>query len=169
MKEWSLVAIKDRSHKNNNNNDLSIFPPNNHENLHIPSQQHSNQQQQKQKQFDAYRLAPPRSPIKCLGIGFEVLRAKICSIAASFWSYNDDSARGSVWSFLPAAGVALMLTMWWLSRRLRRQSRDRLNMDRLMVAIKERDEKIIQLLHHIVQMNEVLLAHHKIPASKLAN
>ncbi|KAL0709153.1 hypothetical protein Bca4012_016131 [Brassica carinata] len=53
--------------------------------------------------------------------------------------------------FYPVIAVAIW---WWMRVRARRS-------DRLGDAIKERDERIVQLLHQIAQMNELLIKHHK--------
>ncbi|KAJ0235299.1 Transmembrane protein [Hirschfeldia incana] len=53
--------------------------------------------------------------------------------------------------FYPVLAVAVW---WWMRVRARRS-------DRIQGAIKERDERIVKLLHQIAQMNELLIKHHK--------
>ncbi|CAN6810321.1 unnamed protein product [Brassica oleracea] len=57
--------------------------------------------------------------------------------------------------FYPVLAIAIW---WWMLRRRRVSGESR---DRLRGAIKERDERIVQLLQQIAQMNELLIKHHK--------
>ncbi|ESQ40707.1 hypothetical protein EUTSA_v10014431mg [Eutrema salsugineum] len=50
---------------------------------------------------------------------------------------------------------------WWMRVRARRRRVKVETTGRLQDAIKERDEKIVQLLQQIAQMNELLVKHHK--------
>lgn len=94
-----------------------------------------------------------------VGIGFELLWSRVTSIASSL--RNLAGVRGVNWSFCSAARVAVLL--WWLyavvRRRKRRDSRvKKESRDQLLRIVKEKDEKINQLLHQIAQMNQLLLA-----------
>lgn len=60
--------------------------------------------------------------------------------------------------FYPLLAVAVW---WWMRVRARRRRVDGETACRLRDAIKERDERIVQLLHQIAQMNELLIKHHK--------
>ncbi|KAL1196786.1 hypothetical protein V5N11_024604 [Cardamine amara subsp. amara] len=61
-------------------------------------------------------------------------------------------------SFYPVLAIAIW---WWMRVRARRKRVNGETMDHLRIAIKERDERILQLLHQIAQINELLLNHHK--------
>ncbi|KAK4844965.1 hypothetical protein QYF36_026564 [Acer negundo] len=133
-KRCSMVTIRD--------SDCSaIFPPINHENLHIQQEEHKHQN--------------PSSTSKELIISGRL--AKICNLLG-----NNGAIRGL---FGSAAGVAVFVIWWWLRhRRTQRES-----VDYLKLTIKQKDEKITQLLHQIAQMNQVLVARHKVLTSKLLN
>lgn len=102
-----------------------------------------------------------------LDFGLEILRAKIMSVYS--WFCNNGDGRGVLWSFGPVAGVAVLVLWWRLCRQMKRGRRTRESVEHLKLIIKEKDEKIGKLLHQIAQMNEVLVARHKVLASKLAN
>ncbi|KAK0587048.1 hypothetical protein LWI29_016569 [Acer saccharum] len=119
----------------------SIFPPINHENLHIQEEEHKHQN--------------PSSTSKELIISGWL--AKICNLLG-----NNGAIRGL---FGSAAGVAVFVIWWWL--RHRRTQRESVHY--LKLTIKQKDEKITQLLHQIAQMNQVLVARHKVLTSKLPN
>lgn len=96
-----------------------------------------------------------------VGIGFELLRSRVTSIASSL--RNLAGVGGVNWSFCSAARVAAAVLLWWLyavvRRRKRRDSQVRReSRDQLLRIVKEKDEKINQLLHQIAQMNQLLLA-----------
>ncbi|KAJ8766554.1 hypothetical protein K2173_023801 [Erythroxylum novogranatense] len=67
-----------------------------------------------------------------------------------------------------AAFAAAMVVVWWLLLRIRRRWRRRDRVVQLLRIIEEKDEKIIQLLNKIVQIN-VLLSRRKALPSKLAD
>lgn len=102
-----------------------------------------------------------------LDFGLEILRAKIMGVYS--WFCNNGDGRGVFCSFGPVAGVAVLVLWWWFFRRIKRGRRTRESVGHLKLIIKEKDEKISKLLHQIAQMNEVLVARHKVLASKLAN
>ncbi|XP_010423176.1 PREDICTED: uncharacterized protein LOC104708325 [Camelina sativa] len=60
--------------------------------------------------------------------------------------------------FYPVLATAIW---WWMRVRARRKRVKGGTADHLRDAIKERDERIVQLLHQIAQMNELLIKHHK--------
>ncbi|XP_023911419.1 uncharacterized protein LOC112023035 [Quercus suber] len=91
-----------------------------------------------------------------IGVGLEVIRCKVFAFVSSFRNY--DATKGAFWSFSPVAAAAVVFWMFVLARQRRRRVQSK---GRLMQAIKEKDEKITQLLHQIARMNEVLVAHHR--------
>ncbi|KAL5815829.1 hypothetical protein ACOSQ3_024207 [Xanthoceras sorbifolium] len=173
-KRWSMVTIRDSLHSYSNS-DCSIFPPINHENLHIQEQhKHQNPSSNSSSPLslsplsDLNTQALPSSSKEVisgwLDFGLEALRAKIFSLFG-----NNGAIRRVFGSFGSAAGVAVLVMLWWLCRRIRRRRSQRECVEYLKLIIKQKDEKITQLLHQIVQMNEVLVAHHKVLTSKLPN
>ncbi|KAJ9677471.1 hypothetical protein PVL29_022454 [Vitis rotundifolia] len=153
--------------------DCSIFPPSNHEGLPIQSQ---NQQDPPSSSTLSSSL-PSHLNVRGTTLGFGLtrwfafglrhLRSKLLAIASSFRHYAN--TRPTLWPFGPASGVitALVLAFFFITLRQRRRRRPHSwegTLDHLMLHIKERDEKIIQLLYQIIQMNEVLLAHHRVGA-----
>ncbi|PQQ20492.1 uncharacterized protein Pyn_22291 [Prunus yedoensis var. nudiflora] len=188
LKECFMVAIRDSPLSPNN--DCSVFPPINHENLHLPSQpnqQHpeplspspSSPSLSSSSSSSLSSFSPsdsdesgPVSPLSLgtqvrkhgqgttwIGIGVEVVRSNLFAMASSF-------GFDKVWCFASGAGMAagvFMLLSLYLRTRQRRYR------NHLKLIVKEKDEKINKLLHQIAQMNEVLVARHRVLASKLAN
>lgn len=160
--------------KSSPSHDCCVFPPINHEGLHNPSQ-YNHQNQVTPEPSSSFSpsddtadcpssFLPPCSRFRLhhnfswwFGIGFEVLRSKVIGIVSSV--QNSAASRGLVWPFASLSGVMTVVFLSLLYFRLRRQQR-RLegSLDHLMLLIKEKDEKIIHLLHQIAQMNKVLLA-----------
>ncbi|KAK2655491.1 hypothetical protein Ddye_008543 [Dipteronia dyeriana] len=134
----SMVTIRDSDCS-------SIFPPINHENLHI--------QEEERKHRNPSSISKEVIISGWLGFG----RTKICNLLV-----NNGAIRAL---FGSAAGVAVFVIWWWLRhRRCQRESADYLKL-----IIKQKDEKITQLLHQIAQMNQVFVARHMVLASKLPN
>lgn len=147
--------------------DLSIFPPVDHENL-------PNQIQQQHNPPSSSTLSPPRPDAsevipasagggigEWLGIGLEILRAKMVSIACYF-GYKNGTMGRAFGSLGRVIGVAVAAVLWWLCRRrtCRKES-----VEQLKRSIKEKDEKIRGLLNQIAEMNQLLVARHKALAS----
>ncbi|XP_062025471.1 uncharacterized protein LOC133741762 [Rosa rugosa] len=167
FKEWSMVAIRDSN--------SSVFPPINHENLHLPtspslsSSSSSSLSSFSPSDSDESGPVSPKKPDtqvgKCgesrswVGFGVGLLRSKVLGIGSLIgWE--------KVWCFGSGAGiVAVVFMVWSFYLRVRRR-RYRKRSD---LIIKQKDEKINKLLHQIAQMNEVLVARHRALASKLAN
>ncbi|CAA7026954.1 unnamed protein product [Microthlaspi erraticum] len=64
-------------------------------------------------------------------------------------------------TFRPFYPVLAIAIWWWMRVRSRRKRLNGETTDRLRDVIKEKDERIVQLLHQIAQMNELLIKHHK--------
>ncbi|KAJ9163580.1 hypothetical protein P3X46_023231 [Hevea brasiliensis] len=180
-KQWSMVVIRESSHENHGDDDFSIFPPCNHENL-VPC--HFNQQPKNQPPPPP---SLPSSPLSFLPTDFDpspspsesaflpnwwdfarkILRSRIANIGSYFGS-NNSYNKSSFWTFGNVA-LAVTVVLWCLCVRVRRQRRRRKIVEHLMQIISEKDKKIMQLLNQIAQMNEVLLTRHKVLASKLAD
>ncbi|XP_015883414.3 uncharacterized protein LOC107419190 [Ziziphus jujuba] len=184
FKHSSMVLIRDSL----NHNDCSVFPPINHENLHpIPLQEQrplspslSSSSSSPLASSSSSSFSPsdaeysdPESPLPLetrvqkpgskantwVGFGFEVLRSKLLAFASSFIGYRwGIQSFGS--TFVGIIGMAMM--MWSLYMR----SRQRRSREKLMQLVKQKDQKIFQLLHQIAELNEVLVAHHRLPANR---
>ncbi|XP_030939293.1 uncharacterized protein LOC115964107 [Quercus lobata] len=101
-----------------------------------------------------------------IGVGLEVIRCKVFALVSSFRNY--DAIKGAFWPFSPVAAAAAAAVFWMLFMQARQRRRRMESKGRLMQAIKEKDEKITQLLHQIAQMNEVLVARHRDLTSKMS-
>lgn len=99
-----------------------------------------------------------------IGVGLEVIRCKVFALVSSFRNY--DATKGAFWPFSPVAAAAAVFWMLFVQARQRRRRME--SKGRLLQAIKEKDEKITQLLHQIAQMNEVLVARHRDLTSKMS-
>lgn len=148
FKEWSMVAISP------NNDRSSVFPPINHENLHLPSSPSlSSSSSSSLSSFspsdsDESALGPV-SPRKSdthvresgefrnwVGIGVEVVRSKLLGIASSVgWA--------KVWSFSSGASIVAVVFMLWSFYLRARQRRYR---NHFKLIIKEKDEVSLLLI-----------------------
>ncbi|KAL7161286.1 hypothetical protein ACSBR2_041852 [Camellia fascicularis] len=183
FREWSMVAFRD-AHFDSNHDHSVVFPPINHEGLHITSSPSDDLHQDLKPSNsppddnELLPLSPPQTAgvggeavARWVGFGFELLRSKVSGIASSVrnfvgfggtnWSYSLGANR----SFSSATGVAAALLVWCLLAVVRRRRRRVLvrkeSRDHLILLIKEKDEKINHLLQQIAQMNQVLLSLHR--------
>ncbi|XP_028763547.1 uncharacterized protein LOC114721835 [Neltuma alba] len=194
LRDCSMVVIRDiRQH-----NDCSVFPPVNHENLHISSLSHqcddisispspssisSSSFSRSESSFspsdtDACGISsslPSDSPVEKIDgfngwmrIGLKTLRWKLFAMINSYRNFA--SNRSVILSIGPA--VSTVILAWWICIRvwcwLKERRRRKQRENHLMTIIKEKDKRIAQLLERIMQMNEVLIDRHKALAAKLA-
>ncbi|KAI3685077.1 hypothetical protein L6452_34310 [Arctium lappa] len=147
-----------------------VFPPVNHEGIHLHHHQDV-------REIDVERAVPPspvssprRRPVamaesvavRWWDAGMEALRFKFMDIVSFLRSFSMNRG-GLLRSHFPLAGSVVLLLLFYLSSRRRRRRR-RESIIQLIRIIKEKDEKIHQLLYQIARMNELLLAtHHGIP------
>ncbi|KAL2516038.1 uncharacterized protein Fot_30009 [Forsythia ovata] len=90
----------------------------------------------------------------------EILRSKVNNTMSLIWSNLALTRRVSL-TFLSATVAAMLLAFLYFRRRRRfRAQEDKTN--QLIRIIKEKDEKISQLLDQIAGMNEALLAFHRV-------
>ncbi|XP_061346674.1 uncharacterized protein LOC133292288 [Gastrolobium bilobum] len=178
--DCSMVVIHDKK-------DYSIFPPINHENLQIlsnqfvpqspPSSSSSSSSSSSEcscstfdsdlrglssssSPFDS-RVRKGRDFIGLMSVSLEILGSKLFAMVSSFRN-RACADRGAFWSIgVPAAAIVMSCWIIMLTRKKRR------NETRLINIIKEKDGRIAQLLHQIAQMNEILIAHHKSVAAKV--
>ncbi|KAF6142732.1 hypothetical protein GIB67_018443, partial [Kingdonia uniflora] len=164
--------------ENNNNNEPSwdslVFPPSDHEGLHIQQQQQrhiddvvedgkddgppiSEPQLDQHGQSDLRIQLTRDSFVKKLKLGFEILRVKFTRIGRSYCC-NLNTGGGGADSVAGCGVVAATLfvsLLWWRSSRRCRSER----MNRLMVLLRDQNEKITQLLDQVRRLNEILSAH----------
>lgn len=151
-KQCSMVVIRDSSPENHADDDFSIFPPSNHENL-IPSRFNL-----QSKNHPTPPQSLPSSPLPFLrpdfdpspsppevtllpnwwGFAFKILRSRIANIGSYFGS-NSSGTKRSFWSFGNVA-LAVTVVLWWLYVRVRRQRRRSESVKNLMQIISEKDE-----------------------------
>ncbi|GFP81665.1 hypothetical protein PHJA_000309800 [Phtheirospermum japonicum] len=189
-KPWSIVAIK--NHLDNDINNLPIiFPPINHKNLHILTEKvlqiHVDNQPQlfsdsdldpdsnSSTSFSPSDSSPsppsPLIPVSDLTKGsafdapgwfdswMKILCAKVRLFCSSFIS-----SRGVFLTFHSVAFTAVLMAFLYFQRRRRLRDAEE-SKGRLIGIIKERDEKINQLLDQISRMNQVLLAFQRVQTS----
>ncbi|XP_058228358.1 uncharacterized protein LOC131336503 [Rhododendron vialii] len=165
-----------------------VFPPINHEGLHLssphkpspslPNHPDNNTNQQVHNSpcssgeengflWVSQRAAGTGSGgggevARWVSVGFELLRSRVTCIASSLCNFAGFG--GVNWSVGCAARMVAAVLVWWLFAVVRRRRRDsrvrRESRDQMIRVIKEKDEKISQLLHQIAQMNQLLLALH---------
>ncbi|XP_052179966.1 uncharacterized protein LOC127793205 isoform X2 [Diospyros lotus] len=158
---YSTVVATGHSHFNHGGDDSSIvFPPSNHEGLHITSSCNHDEQRRRETRessdspSDDKGLAPPRLASDSTGAGFggevkrwvgfglELLRSKVTGIAS--WVRCLSASSGKNWSSRCVVGMAAALLVWCVyavARRRRRRSRIRReSRDHLILLIKEKDE-----------------------------
>ncbi|XP_038894063.1 uncharacterized protein LOC120082810 [Benincasa hispida] len=175
-KEWSMVVIRDSLP----NDDFSVFPPSKHENLHPPlveeeergspvsfqsnSPSLSFRSSQSSSSFSSFsfsddEISHPHSPkpsesqirksmaaSRWLPFALQILCSRITAMAR----------RTAFWLFSPAGRIGLLVTLLWLYKRARKR-RLRQSTEQLKMMIKEKDEKISQLLQQVAQLNRSLL------------
>ncbi|GFZ03559.1 hypothetical protein Acr_16g0001830 [Actinidia rufa] len=148
-KGWSMVTVED---------DRSfVFPPVNHEGLHLSSTPSSSLSNRKSSDSPSEEngWVPPHPAeaadagsggggevARWAGLGFELFRDKVSGLVSSIRYFVD--VRGASWSFCSATGVATAVLAWWLFVVIRRRRR-RLEVrsesrDHLILFIKEKDE-----------------------------
>ncbi|KNA18730.1 hypothetical protein SOVF_068080 isoform B [Spinacia oleracea] len=170
------TTLSHHHHNHDHHRHLAIFPPINHEGLPIPP------------------LPPPHAPLSLSNCNSDTdspssspsppppkpqnsQLIKWFDFALHLWNFklrsslNQLRSRGLFSSILPVATTASVLAvLWFWVRRRRRQPLRRHggteSIEHLKLVIKEKDEKIIQLLEQIALMNKVLLTRYKIPVSR---
>lgn len=182
QQKWSMVVIRDCLP--NHDDDLSIFPPIHHENLHVLSSSSSSSsssslwctqtQHSPSPSYPTFLFAAPDSdhdpqfssipsdsmvPVVGDGVNgwWNVLRLKMLNIVSWFLGCKRGRSRRTFWSSYPAIGVAALVLWWWVCARVRRRRRKRESVDRLKLMIKEKDEVCFyHCLVKIFNLNMVL-------------
>ncbi|KAL3501459.1 hypothetical protein ACH5RR_035908 [Cinchona calisaya] len=188
------VVIKDSFFSD----DCAIFPPNNHEDLPIPNQDQLNEVQQQQPLFHSLSSSASSSSdsdveganseanveenkaagswirmrLGFLTFGIEKFVSQMTKSRAVFRNSN-------IWSFASATttaglGVVVLVVLYYsLYRRAKRWKwRQVLQPEskhhHLMLLIKEKDQKINQLVIQIAQLNDMLLFRRRVPVIQVA-
>ncbi|PIA62860.1 hypothetical protein AQUCO_00200703v1 [Aquilegia coerulea] len=186
-REWEMVEHRRNEDEDEDDDfDFSIFPPSNHEGLHIPS--HHQQQQQHHvadvEQYSSPLPEPQPQPqsnvnqeqpldslidakkmlMKNLRLGVEVISSNIFRVVSLCHYYARRRMRN--WSSSVYVGgfsftMALLMSFWFFKwqRWRRRESREE-KIDQLFQLVRHQDEKMNQLLDQISYLNE-LLAHRR--------
>ncbi|EEF39979.1 uncharacterized protein LOC8281855 [Ricinus communis] len=177
LNEWQQIKLETAAVKNNNNNlphrDLSIFPPINHEGLQVPPQPPP---PPPDTQTDP---SEPSSTTVCnngeegekgllsdstgkrLKLRVEILKSWVVAIA------NRGDVRSGFWSFGSiSAVVAAAVLIYTRVQRWRQWIREK-RANSLLLLIKEKDQKISQLLLQIANMNKTLSTRRKVPVIRV--
>ncbi|KAF7809085.1 putative transmembrane protein [Senna tora] len=106
---------------------------------------------------------------RLLKVRFEAIRDGVVRVAYKIRDYA--ICAGAFWSITCVTGVmasmALLIYVGIQRRRRRRKIRQE-RMDRLACVLKEKDEKIGQLLLQIAHLNEVLSSRRKVPVLRIS-
>ncbi|KAF9625772.1 hypothetical protein IFM89_026912 [Coptis chinensis] len=165
-REWEMVE-----------ND--VFPPSNHEGLHIPRDTDQTYNHHVHVDVDVDVVveqeqhgppAPQTEPLdlrvmRKLRLGYEVIWSKILRLVYLARYYYYARTRVNL-SFLCMGGgftVAWVLGLWYFRwQRWRRQSRDD-KIEHLIILLGKQDEKISQLVDQISQLNHLLSTRRRVP------
>ncbi|XP_057948022.1 uncharacterized protein LOC131143746 [Malania oleifera] len=172
--EWERLVIREDYLFS----DCSAFPPSQHEGLGVPSENF-----QAPEQLISPSPAAAASDLlsasgggrrgeimrSFLRLHLELLSSRVHRMASAVRYYA--AGREGRWSVgMAAAGAAAALLLTLLCSKVRRRRRRRLQReawDRLMLLVREKDEKISQLMLQVAQMSEILSARRKVPVFRL--
>ncbi|KAA8532927.1 hypothetical protein F0562_032956 [Nyssa sinensis] len=166
------------------NQDCSIFPPNDHEGLPVTSQDNQSVRASSSASLSSYYSSSPSSSAdedddvrpgsvageigRRLRLHLRLLSSGIYQVAYTVRNYA--VCRGGFWSFVSVTGVlaALLMSLVYVKvQRWRRRVLQQEKKDHPMLLIKEKDEKIKQLLLQIAQMNELLSSRRRVPVVRV--
>ncbi|KAL5055202.1 hypothetical protein RYX36_035884 [Vicia faba] len=94
---------------------------------------------------------------KLLKLRFEAMRVKIVRVASKV--RNCSMCAGAFWSFTCVVGAAAVVLVWWIYFGIQRRRR---KVDGLNDLLRQKDEKISQLLLHIAHLNEALSSRRRV-------
>ncbi|XP_062084046.1 uncharacterized protein LOC133790429 [Humulus lupulus] len=133
-----------------------------------------NEEEARRRPESDSRLAAVKEFKKQLRLRFGILKTDVLGVAAKVCNYRL-VAVWRFWSIVSVAGAitAVLLSfiyakLWrprWRPRVLPRRRRE--NNEPLLLLLKEKDEKISQLLVQIAQMNEALSARRRVPVIRV--
>ncbi|KAG8366392.1 hypothetical protein BUALT_Bualt17G0074900 [Buddleja alternifolia] len=137
-------------------NESSVFPPTNHEDLPVTTPQDNNQHLQQSGPVNS--ISPSNGgddSNKWIRLHLRAFLSRILRIGRGIRKYV--TCKDGFWKFTwSACGVAAVVLLWWQRRMIERSK------ESLMLLIREKDQKINQLLLQIAEMNEVLLARRRV-------
>ncbi|KAJ8774617.1 hypothetical protein K2173_017063 [Erythroxylum novogranatense] len=152
MNEWEMVAVHDKNHE------MSIFPPDNHEGLQIPPTPYPDDKVPESS--DTTPGVVGNETRKPSNLRFDNLRSRIVNVANVVRCLV--VFRGGFWSMTAVMAATAAAVLYWRVRRWGRQwVREEID-NRLLLRVKEKDQKMNQLLLRIAQMNEMLSERRKV-------
>ncbi|KAK7400889.1 hypothetical protein VNO78_12198 [Psophocarpus tetragonolobus] len=176
--EWNMLVIKENYLEVHDQASSTNNPPNQDSSSH-----------ERENQFPLLQLIPTdgedgasSSPVTASGsesgdaVGVpldwrarvEGVRESVSKVASRVCDWT--MCRGAFWSFGCVAGAAaavLVAVVYVIRRRRGRSGRRNMVVDRWVCLLKEKDEKIGQLLFQIAQLNEVLSSRRKVPVYQI--
>lgn len=155
---WEMAVVSD-NHLNPND-DCSIFPP--PPDLQAPEDPNSEgDEEENQRPQVGYEI------VRRWRLRFEILRAAVFPVASRV--RNIAVCVGGFWSIASVTGVvaAVLLSFLYVRVRRWRQKVIQESKDRFVFLLREKDEKINQLLLHIAQLNEVVSARRRVPVLRI--
>ncbi|KAJ9568298.1 hypothetical protein OSB04_004264 [Centaurea solstitialis] len=161
------------SDPNGDGDDHWIFPPNNHEGLKLLHHHNDDDDRgETRKEERSTSLSPVSGELKPESMG-AVKSLRWVSGGVFSWIWRFSVIRGGLIRLFnfPMVGFGSMMVLVVLFHlRFRRRRRFRREaVDELLGVIKEKDERMRQLLYQIARMNELLLVtHHGVPITSKA-
>uniref|UniRef100_A0A5B7BNB7 Transmembrane protein n=1 Tax=Davidia involucrata TaxID=16924 RepID=A0A5B7BNB7_DAVIN len=166
-RRWVDVVVM----RDNYLNDSSTFPPSNHEGLPITPQDnqslHSSPSSASDEGDDGNAVSVAGEIGRRLRLHLRLLSSGVYRIAFTVRNYA--VCRGGFWSFVSVTGVlaALLMSLVYVNLQRWRRRVQQENKDLPILLIREKDEKIKQLLLQIAQMNELLSARRRVPVLRV--
>uniref|UniRef100_A0A2N9J5J1 Uncharacterized protein n=1 Tax=Fagus sylvatica TaxID=28930 RepID=A0A2N9J5J1_FAGSY len=172
--EQDMAVTRDNKQLNN----CSIFPPSHYEDLDLEANQNPNPESSSSSSISSNsdgdeengRLSRPQVGNEIrrgLRMRLEILRTGVFKVASRVRSYV--ACAGGFWSIASVTGVvaAVLLSFLYVRVQRWRQAVYQESKDRLVFLIREKDEKISQLLLHIAQLNEALSVRRRVPVLRI--
>ncbi|CAN8237006.1 unnamed protein product [Cochlearia groenlandica] len=134
--------------------DLFVFPPINHENLQVASSiylETPSESSVESPPSDSNCKSPWHLESEIIRDWWQLLLVRASSKLKNLFTWFSTNLR----SYYPVLAIVIW---WWMRVRARRR---RVTTDNLRNSIEERDQRIVQLLHQIAEMNELLIKQHK--------
>ncbi|KAL8123589.1 hypothetical protein AgCh_011534 [Apium graveolens] len=147
--ESSMLGVDNQSSILNN----IVFPPINHEGLHIHSQKFPQSLHQFKPTTCPSNIPNSRLNVtRCWNLWFKFMHRSIDYIHSGLLNYSVSNIISVVFSPV----TVLLLVFWYLRVQRRRQALLKESRDGLIRIVAERDEEISRLMRQISQMNTLL-------------
>ncbi|KAL5759446.1 hypothetical protein ACOSQ2_018284 [Xanthoceras sorbifolium] len=170
-REWDMVSIRESYLQDS----LSLFPPSHHQDLQVSSHDEQPNSPSSPPSLSSSSSSSDVSSSdlrarvgRQLSLRFKILGSGIVRVAAKV-RYCAVCV-GGFWSFAAMTGLVATVLLSLLYARLRRWRARVLqeeNNNRLIFLIKEKDQKINQLLLQVSQMNQLLSGRRKVPVIRI--